>query len=273
MEPRSGNWIFKFVGLGVLALAILIGVLSTFTVIDAQERGVITRVGAINRVLAEGLHFKIPFVEGITKMDIQTQIHPVTELAYSKDAQTVEAEVTVTYHLNPEQVDQIFREVRKDYKERLLVPEVREAIKSVFSRYTAQGILDNRAQVPVEIKALLLTALTENGVIIDSVAVTNLNFDDAYEAAVREKQVQEQNALAQINITKQEEEKKKQEILKSQALSEKTRLEAQALASQQGEKVIEKIYAEAALEAAKKWNGQLPQQMIPGGAVPFLNLK
>ncbi len=67
--------------------------------------------------------------------------------------------------------------------------------------------------------------------------------------------------MAQANITAQEEEKKQQEILRAEALSEKTRLEADALATSNGEKVIEKIYAEAALEAAKRWDGSVPQTM------------
>lgn len=114
--------------------------------------------------------------------------------------------------------------------------------------------------------------IVNRGFLVSSVTITNIDFDDQYESAIKNKQVQEQQALAQINITKQEDEKKKQEILKAEALAEKTRLEAVALQSAQGEKLIDKLYAEAALESAKKWNGVLPTQMIPGATLPFIQV-
>lgn len=272
---KSETSVYKVIGwviTGILGFVAFIGILLSFNIIDAQERGVVTRFGSVNRVWSEGLHFKVPFVESVTKMDISVQAYPVIELAYSKDTQTVSTEVTLNYHLNPGAVDKVFKDVREDYKDRLITPAIKEAIKAVTSKYTAQGLIDNRPQVSIDVKNSLLERLTERGFIIDNVSITNLDFDDAYENAVKEKQVAEQNAQKQINVTKQEEEKKKQEILKAEALAEKTRLESAALASLNGEKVIAKIYAEAALKAAEKWNGALPTQMIPGQTLPFIQL-
>jgi regulator of protease activity HflC (stomatin/prohibitin superfamily) len=258
-----------FIVIGLLGLIVLFG---SFTIVSPQEKAIVTRLGSISRELDNGFHFKLPFIESVTKMDIQIQALPVTELAYSKDSQTVSTEVTLNYRLDPGSVTQVFKEVRKDYQVRIIIPAIKESIKAVTSNYTAQGLIDNRAKISSDVKAVISERVGTRGFIVDSVSITNLDFDDAYENAVKDKQVAEQKALAQVNVTKQEEEKKKQEILKAEALAEKTRLESQALASQQGEKVINKIYAEAALEAAKKWNGVLPTQMIPGQTLPFIQL-
>lgn len=262
------SWIF----LGVIIFIGVIGIFGSFTIVDPQERAIVVRAGSISRTLGEGFHIKFPFIESVTKIDLRTQAYPISELAYSKDAQTVAVEVTLNYRIDPTMVEQVFREVGKEYETRLIAPAIKEAIKSTISEYTAQGILDNRPKVPVAIKNSLVERLLPRGFVIDTASLTNLDFDDAYEEAVKNKQVQEQQALAQVNITKQEEQKKQQEILKAEALAEKTRLESEALASQQGQKLIEKIYAEAALEAAKKWNGALPTQMIPGGTLPFIQV-
>lgn len=254
---------------GVIALCLIFG---SWTIVSPQEKAIVTRLGSINRVLENGFHFKIPIIESVTKMDMQIQAFPVTELAYSKDSQTVTLEVTLNYRINPANVQQIFTEVRKDYDTRIITPSIKESIKAVTANYTAQGLIDNRAKISTELKEVILGRILDRGFMADSVSITNLDFDDAYENAIKEKQVAEQKALQAINVTKQEEEKKKQEILKAEALSEKTRLEAVALQSAQGEKVIEKIYAEAAKIAAEKWNGALPTQMIPGQTLPFINL-
>lgn len=269
MQEDNTGKIIGFIVVGILGLIVFF---SSFTIVSPQEKAVVTRLGSISRVLDNGFHFKAPFIESVTKMDVQIQALPVTELAYSKDSQTVSTEVTLNYRLDPVAVEQVFKEVKKDYKSRIIIPAIKESIKSVTANYTAQGLIDNRAKISVDVKSVITDRISSRGFIVDSVSITNLDFDDAYEDAVKMKQVAEQKALAQVNVTKQEEEIKKQEILKAEALAEKTRLESQALASQQGEKVINKIYAEAALEAAKKWNGQLPQQMIPGQTLPFIQL-
>jgi regulator of protease activity HflC (stomatin/prohibitin superfamily) len=256
----------------LIGLVGLIVVFGSFTIVSPQEKGVVTRLGSISRVLDNGFHFKLPLIESVTKMDVQIQALPVTELAYSKDSQTVETEVTLNYRLDPSLVEQVYKDVKRDYQVRIVIPAIKESIKSVTANYTAQGLIDNRAKISSDVKTVITERITGKGFLVDSVSITNLNFDDAYEEAIKQKQVAEQKALAQVNVTKQEEEIKKQEILKAEALAEKTRLESQALASQQGEKVINKIYAEAALEAAKKWNGQLPNQMIPGATLPFIQL-
>lgn len=252
----------------------LIGVIlffGAFTIVSPQEIGIVTRAGALNRSLSEGFHFKIPFVEGVTKMKIQEQKLTVDSQVYSKDAQTVDTKLTVNYQLKRESVEKVFRETRNNYQDIIINPVMSPAIEEVFSKFTAQELVERRSELPVAVKNAVIERVGEKGILIKGVEFT-FDFDDQYENAIRNKQVQEQQALAQKNITAQEEEKKKQEILKAEALAERTRLEAVALQSAQGDKVIAKIYAEAALEAAKKWNGALPQQMIPNSTLPFIQV-
>lgn len=256
---------------GILALISLIIIFSSFSIINPQEVGIITRLGSLNRTAAEGLNFKIPFIEKVTKMNISEQRFNFPNQVYSKDGQVVDTQLIVNYQLNSSSVVDIYRETKNNYQEIIITPVLSPAVEEIFSKYTAQELIDKRASLSPEIKAAVVDRVGKRGILIKGVEFT-FDFDDAYEAAIKNKQVQEQQALAQINITAQEKEKKEQEILKAEALSEKTRLEALALASQQGEKVISKIYAEAALEAAKKWNGVLPSQMIPGQTLPFIQL-
>ena|SRR3990167_996075 len=267
-EPR----IVKMISHVLLLIAFLIILFGSFRIVSPQERGIVIRLGSIVRSADGGLTFKLPLIEKIVKMDVSTNAIKGSELAYSKDGQTLTFEATVTYALEPSFVENIYREYRQDYESRVVIPAIKESIKSVSANYTAQGVLDNRSKLPGEMKIALHTNMSEKGFIVEDVSITNIDFDDQYEEAIKNKQIAEQKALEQVNVTKQEDEKKKQEILKAEALAERTRLESAALASQQGEKLIEKIYAEAALEAAKKWNGQLPTQMIPNATLPFIQL-
>ena len=265
---------YKFIA-GIVVALVVIGILlsvAPFAIVGATERGVVLRWGVIDRVLEPGFHWKSPIAEDVETLDVSVQALELSELAYTSDGQTLTIGVTVNYQLDTLKIQDLYAEVKQEAEQRYVRPKVSNALKDVVANYSAQEFLENRGRVPTEVMQILETDLKVNNILVKNVAMTNFDFDDKYEAAISEKQVQEQLALAQVNITRQEEEKKKQEILKAQALAEKTRLEAAALASQNGEKVVAKIYAEAALEQAKKWDGKLPVNVYTGAPLPILNV-
>jgi regulator of protease activity HflC (stomatin/prohibitin superfamily) len=90
----------------------------------------------------------------------------------------------------------------------------------------------------------------------------NIDFDDQFETAIKEKQVAEQNALKAKNVTIQIEEQAKQTKIKAEAEAEAIRIKANAL--EKNPRLVE-------YEAVQKWDGKLPE--YTGGAIPFLNIK
>lgn len=261
----------------VVAVVALVTFFNSFTFVKPQELGIVTRLAAIKGTAGEGMVWKQPFFEDVIKMNLAEQQVAYPTQAYSSDGQVIDVEVKVNYQVAQPTAMQLYRETRNDYQGIILSPVITPAAEEVITRYTAQDLINKKAEWASEVKKLIVTRLEGRGLLIKGIEITRFDFDDAYEAAIRNKQVQEQEALAQANITKQEAEKKAQEILKAEALAEKTRLEAAALASQNGEKVISKIYAEAALEMAKKWSGNVPATYVAGGEgnsnfLSFLNL-
>ncbi len=254
---------------GVVAFVALFLILGSFTVVDQTERGILTKFGEVKQVLEPGLHFVNPFTSDVFTLDVTVQALEINDLAYSKDSQVVDVTAVVNYQIDPTRVEEIWKEVRKDAEGRYVLPRAKESIKEVISAYTAQGIIDSRAALSGEFKSRVVARLADEGIIVQDVSITNFNFDDSYEAAVANKQKQEQDALAQVNVTKQEEEKKKQEILRAEALAEKTRLEVEALTAG-GDDIIRKIQAEAQLELAKRWSGVMPTHMYAGSPFPVI---
>jgi regulator of protease activity HflC (stomatin/prohibitin superfamily) len=262
----------KLVGVSVLVFFSIVIITMTAITVDQQELGVITRFGKVDGTLDAGFHLVNPFTTDVTKMSLEVEALLIDELAYSKDSQIVGTQAVINYRLVRADVVKVFTEVREEYESRYVLPESKDALKAILANYTAQQLIENRGSLAIEIKARLQEEVNDKGIEIVNVAIENFDFDDAYERAVTNKQVQEQEALTQANITKQEEEKKQQEILKAEALAEKTRLEAQALASQEGKAVIEKIYAEAQLELARHWDGKMPSHMYSGSPFPIVNI-
>lgn len=254
-------------------VALLFGfivMISSFEVVQTGEKGIVLRMGNLNRVMEPGLNWKIPLAERVITMNVKTQIIKSSEKAASNDMQDAFTEVAVNFNILDKNVKAIFIDVRNEYADKYIIPYVQEAVKAVTAEYTAEELITKRADVKTDITENLKLALAKVNINVTNISITDFNFSDEFNKAIEEKVTAEQEALKQANITKQEEEKKKQEILKAQAMAEKTRLEAQALLMNSD--LIDKIIAEAQLEAAKKWNGVLPTHMYGSAPIPLLNL-
>jgi membrane protease subunit HflK len=70
---ESFQKIVKNIRVIVLVVVVLVAIISTFFQVDAEEVGVVTRLGKYNRTVEPGLNFKIPFVEDVTKVAVERQ--------------------------------------------------------------------------------------------------------------------------------------------------------------------------------------------------------
>ena len=256
--------LLTFLLLGMIALGVL-SIVSPMTIVGAGERGVVTRWGALqDRTLTPGIHWVAPIADSVTKIDVQTQKLDTETLAYSKDIQTVTVKLALNYHVKPEVVGRMYQDVGKDFQSRLIDPTIQESVKSATAKFTAQELIEQRPRVKDEIKNELFTR-TNNYFVVDEFSITDFSFSDQYEAAVEAKQVAQQKAFEQENVTKQVEEKAKQRVAEATAEAQAIKIQAEAVTQQGGADYVQ-------LKAIERWNGQLPAQMIPGSTVPFVNL-
>jgi len=245
--------------------AFLFIIINPMVIIGAGRRGVLLKWGAVqNKVLDEGIHWVTPISENVEKINVQTQKMEVSTMSYSKDIQTIAIALALNYHVKPELSSKIWQEVGKDYQARLIDPAIQESVKSATAKFTAQELVEQRPKVKDEIKAELLIRLNSY-FMVDEFSIINFDFSDAYEQAVEAKQVAQQKAFEQENITKQIEEQAKQRVKTATAEAEAIKIQAEAITQQGGRDYVQ-------LKAIERWNGNLPQSMIPGGTVPFLDL-
>lgn len=271
---------FKLIASGAALLVALIAVilLKPFTIIQTYERGVVLHFGAFEgQVMQPGLNWYNPITKDVVTIDVRTQKFQIDKSqAYSKDLQVVTIESVLNYNLDPMQVGKIYQTIGTDIEGKVIRPSTEASVKEVIAQYTAEQILAQRGKVQDEIQAAIVERMTPVNVVVTQFSMVNEDFSDQFEAAIERKQVAAQDAEAQANVTKQEEQKKKQEILKAEALAEKSRLEAQALNNQaSADTLIRLRQAEAQLEMAKHYKGDVPATLIingegNNGAVPFL---
>jgi len=254
----------KIVSVSIIAfITIFLGIFSIYTV-KSTERGVLSTFGKMSDESIEpGIHMKIPFVQTIKKVNVQQKKFDGQEKSYTRDVQTADVEYTINYDIVKGNVSPLMKNVGKDYHDRVVVPFIRSAMKEAFGDFAATEIVENRDQVRKQIESMLVKTLDSNYFCNIQFQLTNIDFDDDFEKAIKEKQVAEQQALKAKNVTVQVEEQAKQTKIKAEAEAEAMRIKAHALES--NPKLVE-------YEAVQKWDGKMPTYMM-GNSMPLINLK
>lgn len=249
------------IGLWIAGAVVIIGILLVafpFTTIDTGEKGVVLRWGAVNRTLDQGPHFLTPIAETVKKIDTRVQKEQTDASAASLDLQNVNTTVAVNYNVDADKVAEIYTQIGTEYKTRIIDPAVQEIVKAVTAKYTANNLLSKRADVSDEIKQGLIARLQPYFIHVTDVSIVNFSFSPAFETAIESKVAAEQNALAAKNKLDQAQYEAQAIRVKSEAAN--------------NEKYVQLQQLEVERAAVDKWDGHLPAQMIPGSALPFINL-
>ena len=164
--------------------------------------------------------------------------------------------------MQPENVHKMYREVGKDYQDKILMPIVEGTVKNVIGEWNASDLISNRGKATATILNQLKDQLSDNYINVTDFQITNVDYSDTFEKAIEAKVTAEQEALRAKNQTVRVQEEAKQKILTAEAEAKSIQLQAQALSTNR--QLVELKYAE-------KWDGKLPQYMM-GNSVPFIQL-
>lgn len=275
-DERARFVVKRFSGKGkviIIAVAVLfvILILNPFVKIDAGERGVVLNFGAVqDDVMDEGLHLRVPIMQKVVHMDVKIQKSETRAEAASKDLQDIKSLIALNYHIIPDKANWVYQNVGVAFKERIIDPNVQEAVKAVTARYTAVQLIGERERVSTEIKASLVTKLAEYNIFVDGFSVIDFAFSKQFTAAIEAKQEAEQLAIkAQRDLDRIKIEAE-QKIAQAKAEAEGLRLQKQEITLE----LIELRKVEAFREAIAKWNGTVPDVLMgSGSAMPLLDLQ
>lgn len=253
------------------ATAIIVGLFILFlivfqpmTIVGVGERGVKVTLGQTSPVaLEEGVHFVMPLISTVKKMNVKTVKSNIDTMAQSKDIQQARIVYVVNYNLQPENAPKMWRTVGRDYVSVVVMPTVEGIVKDTIGKWNAQDIVANREKVASEVLFKLNEKLGPKYINVSDFQITEIQYSQAFEQAIESKVTAEQEALKAKNKTVQVQEEARQKIIASEAEAKSMAIRAQALT--QNKNLVE-------YEAVQKWDGKLPQYMM-GNSVPFVNLK
>ncbi len=251
----------------VAAVAAVVLFFSAFFIVPPGEVAIKTRLGSIVDSYSEGMNFKIPFFESVTRFSIQIQRADIKTQAFSKDLQTMNSHLVVNHRIQKETVVSIYRNLGPNYVDNIVDPAVQEVFKAIAARYSAEKIISERSLLVEEINAEVKERLNKKEIIVTDISVTDLDFTDQFLKAVEDKQVAEQQAKMSEKLVEKAKRDAEQQIAKSRGEAEALRMQREQVTPS----LIELRKVDAQLKAIEKWNGVLPGYV--GAGVPFISIE
>ncbi len=279
-----------FVLFGLVGLVALTVVFGSWYTVDQTQRGVLLRNGAYVESVQPGLHFKWPWIESVCKLDMQTHTRVWDKMeSYSADQQPAHLKVSVTLHATPDKAAEMYNRFGCDWDAavgRLISPHVPERTKVVFGQYTAAKAISARGPLNADVSKAITDAVSYDPVfVIDSVQVEDIGFSGEYIKSVEQRmqaevevakfrqQLEREKVQADIAVT-QANGRAGSVLAEAKAAADSTRLrgDADAYAIDAKGKALRDNPGLVTLIQAERWDGKLPVTMLPGGAVPMINL-
>jgi len=276
----------------ISAVAVLILLLTTggsMYTVDQGERGVVLHYGEVSKVADPGLHFKWPYIDRVVRIPTRTTTGTLKDIfGYSSDQQPAQISLSVTFAINDDGVEALYTQFGKIDKlyDLVVVPIVTQEIKTVFGQFTAIRSVQHREELNNKTRDAIVNALAKYPYLrIESVQIENVDFSDAYEQTIEDRMkaeveverykqnLERERIEAQIAATRaqgQADAQIKAAEAEAKAIALRSKAEADAI-NAKGE-ALRKNPEIIRLTQAEKWNGRLPQIMLPNSAVPMLAL-
>lgn len=282
-----------------IIIAIIIAVFLVMTVIDlitpemgffakveSGNVGVVDYFGAVKDTpLKPGFHVTRYF-EHVHPISVRTEKASYVVEAFSSDIQQVTMAVTINYNVSEESAGVLYKRIGMNYKDTLLSPKVQENSKVVVSGYTAEALIEHRSELGKKITDLMREDIDPYGINVTDVSIENLDFTDAFEAAVEAKQVatqEKQRAKTQqeqATMEAQQEAERRKIAAEAEANVKKINADAEAYSigakadaeSEANKKIAESLTNELIeYTQAQNWNGMLPSTYVGSGdSVPII---
>ncbi len=181
--------IIKGIVIFFIAVFVLIVVFGSFYSVNEQQQAVVTMFGSVVRVDSAGLHFKVPLIQRVHKVDITTHGTGIG-YAVSGEGQNIESNdtdslmitsdfnfVDIDFYLEYRVNDPVAYLYNSDHPEEIMKNITLACIRSTVTDYPVDEVITTgKSQIQAEVKEKLTKALAEQNI---GLQMINLTIQDA----------------------------------------------------------------------------------------------
>lgn len=217
----------------IIAVLFLLMFANPIVVIPAGHVGVKDFFGYVTpSTLPPGLGIVIPFTR-VIKMSVQTMEFMEVADTPSKEGLIINLDVSLLYRLDPGRAADIYKTVGRSYKEIIVQPQLRSAIREVTASYEAKALYSaERERVANEIMGLYAKMTKDRGVITEQVLLRKIGLPDTLAAAIQEKLKREQESEQMKFILQKEQQEAERKRIEAQGISDFQKIVSQGISPQ-----------------------------------------
>jgi len=193
----ESNPIFRLVGLGVVALLVVILLFNSVARVESGNVGVLTLFGRVTgEVLPEGIHLISPFKTN-NEMSIRTQEIKESASVPSSEGLVMNLDTSLIFHVDPAKASDVYQKIGPNYQAVLIEPNLRAAIREATASHSANALYTGeREMVAKQIFDQLAGLLGQRGFIVESILLRDIQLPATLKTSIEAKQQAEQEALA-----------------------------------------------------------------------------
>lgn len=240
---------------GSVALVVAIGfalisVGQCFTVIPAGNIGVVDFFGTVSgNTLKAGINPVNPLAR-VIKMSVKTQEMKEVMDVPSKEGLTVQLEVSILYHLNPDKAADVYKTVGEDYESVILEPQFRSVTRGVTASFEAKALYTSeREHLSMLILKEVGAATEARGITVENAPLRRVGLPPGLTQSIETKlQAEQESQRMQFVLMKEKQEADRKRI-EAQGISDFQKIVVQGISDQllrwKGIEATEKIATSA----------------------------
>lgn len=244
-NPQAGR--FAPTGRLVAIGLVVVGVLTSCVVqINAGEAGVKVLFGKVQKnILGSGLHFINPLME-VRRIDIKTQNYTMSgsndermsgddEIrVLTSDGLEVAIDLTVLYRIIPSEAPRLLVETGFDYKDKVVRPQSRTAIRDNAVYYQAVELFSTRRdEFQSRIYKSIENDFKKRGLLLEQLLVRNITLPASVRAAIEAKINAEQEAQKMQFVLQKENQEAERKRIEAKGISDYQRIINESLTERQ----------------------------------------
>ncbi len=184
----------------VLGIILLVGIMKSVVTIDAGEAGVLWKrfgggVVTEKPPLGEGFHIVAPWNK-VYVYEVRRQESLERMKVLSSNGLDIELEASVWFQPKREELGSLHQEIGENYLNRILLPTIRSAARSVVGRYTPEQLYSSkRDAIQAEIFEESKKIINKQHILLDEILVRDVTLPPTIKDAIERKLRQEQESL------------------------------------------------------------------------------
>ena len=221
----------KMVIVGVIVAAlVIITIANPIAVIPAGHVGVKDFFGSVSSdTLPPGLRLVVPFTR-VVYMSVQTQEIMEKADTPSREGLIIDLEVSLLYRLDTDKAAEIYKKVGSDYKNVVVEPQFRSAIREITASYDAKSLYSSeRNKIAGEMQNMFVQLTKSKGIICDQVLLRKVGLPPVIANAIQEKLKREQESEQMKFVLQKEQQEAERKRIEAQGITDFQKIVSQGL--------------------------------------------